>query len=128
MAFYSIVFVDIPSTEGYSIFFSHMGGYNLFLVAAMRLPDYFLYFQKKTEVMSCKSQPSVIDGTRRQVILVSTVNRFFVTRILLKDRPFRTISECFDAKKRPNKAVLGPYLQISFCTEFKALSDGIKHL
>ena len=34
------------------------------------------------------------------------------------------IPNCFDAKKRPNKAVLRPYLQISFCTEFKALSDG----
>ena len=34
------------------------------------------------------------------------------------------IPNCFDAKKRPNKAVLRPYLQISFCTEFDALSDG----
>ena len=35
---------------------------------------------------------------------------------------------CFDAKIRYNITVLGPYLQISFCTDFEALSDDVKHL
>ena len=34
------------------------------------------------------------------------------------------IPDCFDAKKRPNKAVLRPYLQISFYTDFEALFNG----
>ena len=34
------------------------------------------------------------------------------------------IPNCFDAKKRPNKAVLRPYLKISFYTDFEVISNG----
>ena len=54
-----------------------------------------------------------------------------VAGIILKHRLFRTNSFCkilipkfFDAEKRPNKVVLRPYLQISFYTNFEALSNG----
>ena len=65
----------------------------------------------------------------------SSIPTGFLCAYFLKDRLFRgfrfykfLIPKCFDAKKRPNKVILRPYLQISFCTEFEALSDGIHHV